>query len=56
MPLKPINRQGKTRRKLKTLPSLSCGYAGFTFAPPKDIELPKSPEAQSTKKKDKAAA
>ncbi|MBT4136794.1 MAG: hypothetical protein HOE48_02710 [Candidatus Latescibacteria bacterium] len=55
MHLKPINRQGKKRRKLKNIPSLSCSYNGHNFHIEEDVVLPQSPEAK-TRKKDKAAA
>ena len=54
MHLKPINRQGKKRRKMKTAPSLSCEYNGFNFHLEEEVELPKPPEAQVDKKKDAA--
>lgn len=56
MHLRPINRQGKKRRKQKTAPSLSCAWSGFGFFMEEDVKLPQSPEAQVDKKKDKAAA
>lgn len=56
MHLKPINRQGKKRRKLRTLPALSCGESGFYYHIEEGIDLPKSPEAQSPSQKDQVAA
>lgn len=56
MHLKPINRQGKKRRKLITKPSLSCADYGYHFHIEEEIELPQSPKAQSPSQKDQAAA
>jgi len=52
--LKPINRQGKKRRKLVAKPSLSCGWTGFHFQAMEENDVVKSPEAQT--QKDQAAA
>lgn len=54
MHLKPINRQGKKRRKLTNVPTLSCTYDVHSFHIEEKIELPRSPEAQVDKKKDAA--
>lgn len=56
MHLKPINRQGKKRRKLKSLPALSCDGGGFAYPVSEQVEQLQSPEAQTKTKKDKAAA
>jgi hypothetical protein len=56
MHLKPINRQGKKRRKLKSKPSLSCDYGGYQYRPEEEVELTQSPQAHVDTKKDKAAA
>lgn len=54
MHLKPINRQGKKRRKLTDMPTLSCAYNGHAFHIEENVGLPKSPDAQTDKKKDAA--
>lgn len=56
MHLKPINRQGKKRKKMKVAPSLSCEWK-FAFQPDDDSPVPKLDQAFSrTAKKDQAAA
>jgi len=56
MHLKPINRQGKKRRKLKSVPALSCGTSEFGWGDLKKEYLPKMVATQKDTKKDKAAA
>jgi len=56
MHLKPINRQGKKRRELKSLPALSCGTSEFGYGNLKKDDLPNMVAAQKDAKKDKAAA
>lgn len=56
MHLKPINRQGKKRRKLNSIPALSCGYNGFQYRNVETDDVAKIVEAQVNTKKDKAAA
>ncbi len=56
MHLKPINRQSKKRRKLTTLPALSCDGSEFTYPMAEKGKLPSSLEEQVFTKKDKAAA
>ena len=52
--LKPINRRGRKRRMLKSLPSLSCEYPSFDYDL---LEPEKTIDAKAEKKqKEKAAA
>ena len=53
MHLKPINRQGKKRRKLITVPVLSCDGGVFNYPRAQQME---SSEVTLVPKKDKAAA
>jgi hypothetical protein len=56
MHLKPINRQAKTRRKLKILPSLSCDGGSFGYPTDEFDSRTIAAQTQPAPKKDKAAA